>query len=46
MPAKIPSPGIQGIGPQKFNPKTCLFTVSQQGTLALSGGTTSRQGSR
>lgn len=34
----------KGIGPQKFNPKTCLFTVSQHGTLALSGGTGAYKG--
>ena len=34
----------KGTGPQKFNPKTCLLTVSQKGTLALSGGTGAYKG--
>jgi hypothetical protein len=28
-----------GTGPQTFNPKTCLLTISQHGTYKLSGGT-------
>jgi hypothetical protein len=28
-----------GQGPQSFNPKTCLLTVSQRGTYRLTGGT-------
>jgi hypothetical protein len=28
-----------GHGPQKFNPTTCLITISQHGTYTLSGGT-------
>jgi hypothetical protein len=34
----------KGTGPQKFNPKTCLLTVSQKGTFALSGGTGAYKG--
>jgi hypothetical protein len=29
----------KGTGSQSFNPKTCLMTISQHGTYALSGGT-------
>lgn len=29
----------QGIGPQTFNPRTCLLTVSQHGTFRVYGGT-------
>lgn len=29
----------KGTGPQNLNPKTCLLTVSQKGTITLSGGT-------
>jgi hypothetical protein len=28
-----------GKGPQSFNPKTCLLTVSERGTYRLTGGT-------
>src|SRR5579872_6966794 len=28
-----------GKGPQSFNPKTCLLTISQRGTYRLTGGT-------
>jgi hypothetical protein len=34
----------KGTGPQTFNPKTCLLTVSQKGTFALSGGTGAYKG--
>jgi hypothetical protein len=34
----------EGTGPQKLNPKTCLITISQHGTIALSGGTGAYQG--
>jgi hypothetical protein len=29
----------KGHGPQKFNPRTCLFTVNQRGTYRISHGT-------
>jgi hypothetical protein len=34
----------KGTGPQSFNPKTCLLTISQHGTYKLSGGTGSYAG--
>lgn len=36
----------KGIGTPKLNPKTCLLTISQRGTIALSGGTGAYEGIR
>jgi hypothetical protein len=33
-----------GKGPQSFNPKTCLMTISQHGTYKISGGTGAYRG--
>jgi len=34
----------KGTGQQSFNPKTCLLTINQHGTYALTGGTGSYAG--